>query len=83
MKGVDAGKGIKLGAIIGDFGKNAEGVNLYRINGTKEEIKKAIADLMELGCEIWEPFELEKSHKHWSVLIKIQIPEVEEVEQGN
>jgi hypothetical protein len=76
-----------VGAIIGDFGKNQEGVNLYRINGTKAEINKAIEDLKELGCEVWEPYDLEKSHKHWSVLIKIQIPEIPEVEeetiQGN
>jgi hypothetical protein len=66
-----------LGAIIGDFGKDHEGVNLYRINGTKEEIKKAIDDLAELGCEVWQPYEFEKSHKHFSVLIKLQIPEIE------
>ena len=64
-----------MGAIIGDFGKNDQGVNLFRINGTKDEIKKAIDDLSELGCEVWQPYELEKSHKHWSVLIKVQIPE--------
>jgi hypothetical protein len=66
-----------MGAIIGDFGKTDEGVNLYRINGTKDEINKAISDLIELGCEVWEQYELEKSHKHWSVLLKIQIPDVE------
>lgn len=72
-----------MGAIIGDFGKNQEGVNLFRINGTKDEIKKAIDDLQELGCEVWEPYELEKSHKHWSVLIKIQIPDVETKEDAH
>jgi hypothetical protein len=72
------GKGIKLGAIIGDFGKNEIGVNLYRINGTKDEIRKAIEDLIELGCEVWQPYEWEKSHKHWSVLVKVQIPEIKD-----
>ena len=72
---------MQLGAIIGDFGKNQDGVNLYRINGNKDEITKAIADLRELGCEIWEPFELEKSHKHFSVLIKVQVPEIIEADQ--
>jgi hypothetical protein len=69
-----------LGAIIGDFGKDKEGVNLYRINGSKAEIKKAIDDLIELGCEVWEPYELEQAHKHFSVLIKLQIPEVKETQ---
>lgn len=68
-----------MAAIIGDFGKDDNGVNLYRINGTKDEINKAIVDLEELGCEVWQPYELEKSHKQWSVLVKIQIPEIEEV----
>ena len=65
-----------MSAFIGDFGKDSEGINLYRINGSKDEIKKAILDLIELGCEIWEPYELEKSFSQWSVLVKVQIPEV-------
>lgn len=64
-----------MGAIIGDFGKNQEGYNLFRINGSKDEIQKAISDLENLGCEVWEPYEMEQAHKHWSVLVKIQIPE--------
>lgn len=68
-----------MAAIIGDFGKNEEGINLFRINGTKVEIEKAIQDFKDLGCELWDdPYELEKSHKHWSVLVRIKIPEVEE-----
>jgi hypothetical protein len=70
-----------LGAIIGDFGKNDQGVNLFRINGTKDEIRKAIDDLVELGCEVWQPYEWEKSHKHWSVLIKVQVPEIADQER--
>lgn len=74
-----------MGAIIGDFGRDKQGLNLYRINGTKIEINKAIEDLKELGCEVWQPYEFEKSHKHFSVLIKIQVPEIkeEEQQQGN
>ena len=70
-----------LGAIIGDFGKDQDGVNLFRINGTKIEIKKAIDEMIQLGCEVWQPYELETSHKHFSVLIKVQIPEIQD-EQG-
>jgi hypothetical protein len=61
-----------------DFGKkNEDGVNLYRINGSKDEIAKAVQDLKELGCEVWEPYELETSHKSWSVLLKVQIPDLD------
>jgi hypothetical protein len=71
-----------MAAIIMDFGKNNEGVNLYRINGSKEEIEKAIADLKSIGCELWdEPYQLEKSHKHWSVLVRFQVPENEQSEE--
>jgi len=68
-----------LGAIIADFGKNEEGLNLFRINGSKAEIEKAFQDFQNLGCEIWDdPVELEKAHKHWSVLIRIKIPEIKD-----
>jgi hypothetical protein len=71
-----------LAAIIGDFGKNEEGINLFRINGTKVEIEKAIQDFKDLGCELWDdPYELEKSHKHWSVLVRIKLPEPPEEEE--
>lgn len=74
-KQVGRGKSL-LGAIIGDFGKDELGLNLYRINGTKDEIIKAIEDLKELGCEVWQSYDFEKSHKHWSVLVKVQVPEI-------
>jgi hypothetical protein len=70
-----------LGAIIGDFGKDDNGVNLYRINGTMVEINNAIEEMKELGCEVWQPYEFEKSHKHFSVLVKIQIPEIKDAGQ--
>jgi len=73
-----------LGAIVADFGRNEEGLNLFRINGSKAEIEKALQDFKNLGCEIWEdPIALEKAHKHWSVLIRIKIPEIEEKEIEN
>ena len=66
-----------MGAIVADFGRNEEGLNLFRINGSKAEIEKALQDLKNLGCEIWEdPIALEKAHKHWSVLIRIKMPEI-------
>jgi hypothetical protein len=64
-----------VGASIADFGKDAEGVNLYRVNGTKADIEKTITILKDVGCEVREPFELEKSFQEWSVLLKVRIPE--------
>jgi len=73
-----------LGAIIADFGRNEEGLNLFRINGSEKEIEKALQDLKNLGCELWDdPYEMEKAHKHWSILIRIKIPEIEEKEMEN
>jgi hypothetical protein len=66
-----------LGAIVCDFGRNEEGLNLFRLNGNKAEIEKALQDFKNLGCEIWDdPIELEKVQKYWSVLIKIKMPEI-------
>ena len=67
-----------MGAIIADFGKNERGLNIFRINGTKDEIEKAIYDMQNLGFEVWgEPYVFEKAHKHWSVLLKVQVPDFE------
>jgi hypothetical protein len=65
------------------FGKNSEGVNLYRINGSKEEIEKSIQAMKDLGCEVWQAYELERSHKHWSVLVKLQFPVLIQEEKQN
>jgi hypothetical protein len=65
-----------MAAIIMDFGKGNDGANLFRINGTKAEIEKAIQDIKDLGCELFNvPYEFEKAHKQWSVLVKFFIPE--------
>jgi hypothetical protein len=70
-----------LAAIIADFGKNKDGLNLLRINGTKEEIEKAIQNIKDVGCEVYEVYDYEKAHKHWSVLIRIKIPEEDQAEK--
>jgi hypothetical protein len=68
-----------MGAIICDFGKNEDGLYLYRVNGDKTEINKYIDELKSIGCEIFEPIELERTWKQYSVLLKIKFsPEVEE-----
>lgn len=72
-----------MGAIVADFGRNEEGLNLFRINGSENEIIKAIMSFTDIGCEVYETFPIEKAHKHWSVLIKIKIPEKEEKEKEN
>jgi hypothetical protein len=68
-----------LGAIICDFGRNQDGLYLYRVNGDKKEIEKYIDELKNLGCEFFDSIELEKSHKSFSVLLRIKFPpEVDE-----
>jgi hypothetical protein len=63
-----------MGAFIVNFGKNKDGLNLYRINGTKEEIEDAIEKLSALGIELSEPYEFEKAHMQSSVLVKMKMP---------
>lgn len=72
-----------MAAIIADFGKNEDGLNLFRLNGTKAEIYDAIDKFLCLGCEIYDkPTELEKSHKHWSILLKMKMPASQLVKDG-
>ena len=72
-----------MGAIVADFGQDGDGLNLFRINGSEQEIVKAIMNFTDLGCEVYESYPIEKAHKHWSVLIKIKIPEIKEKEIEN
>jgi hypothetical protein len=73
-----------MGAIICDFGKNEQGLYLYRVNGDKKEIDKYIEELKDLGCEFYEPIELEKTWKCYSVLLKLKFPaDVEEQMEKN
>lgn len=61
-------------AFIADFGKNEEGLNLFRINGKQDEIRKAIEEIEKTGCIVFNEAVFEKSYKEYSVLIKIKIP---------
>lgn len=63
-----------MAAFIADFGKNEEGLNLFRINGKKDEIEKAIQEIKKTGCIVFDEAVFEKSYKEYSVLIKIKIP---------
>lgn len=65
--------------LIGDWGKNEEGVFTYRINATKkDDIHIIIAEAKEAGFKFWETPSIIRSHKTWSVLLKLFIPK----EQG-
>ena len=41
-----------MGAFIADFGLNKDGLKLFRINGTIDEIEDAIQRLTALGYEL-------------------------------
>lgn len=58
-----------------NFGRVENNLFLFRINGNKAEIEKAIQELKDLGLELITKIEYEKSHKHLSVLVKFYIPE--------
>jgi hypothetical protein len=61
--------------MILDFGKNEEGVRTYRVNATdKGDLEKIIDESKGMGWKFWtEPYP-EKSHKSWSVLLKMYDP---------
>jgi hypothetical protein len=63
-----------------NFGKNEEGLNVIRINGTRKELDEAIQEIKDLGYEVYNPIEIEKAHKEVSVLLKLLIPEIVEKE---
>jgi hypothetical protein len=61
--------------MIGDFGKDEEGVYTYRINGDKADLEKIIQESKDLGYEFWTEPVIEKIWKNYTLLLKIYIPE--------
>jgi hypothetical protein len=61
--------------MIGDFGKDEEGVRTYRINGDKADLERIIQESADLGYEFWIEPVIEKSWKTYTLLLKIYIPE--------
>ena len=62
------------GIFVANFGTDNEGVTTFRINGEKEDLVTIIKEAKDLGFEFWEKPNLEKAHKHYSVLLKVYIP---------
>lgn len=56
-----------------DFGTNAEGVTTYRVNAHKDDLERIINEIRTMGFEFWEKPEIVKTHKNWSVLLRIFI----------
>lgn len=54
-----------------DFGTNAEGVTTYRVNAHKDDLLRIIDEIKNLGFDFWEKPEIVKTHKNWSVLLRI------------
>ena len=63
-----------MGAFIADFGLNKDGLKLFRINGTIDEIEDAIQRLTALGYELGDSYEFEKAHMQSSVLVRMVVP---------
>jgi hypothetical protein len=61
--------------MIGNFGKDKEGVHTYRINATsKDDLYNLIEQCRAMGWKFWDTPNLQKVHKTWSVLLKIYDP---------
>jgi hypothetical protein len=61
--------------MIGNFGKDKEGVYTYRINATsKDDLYTLIEHCRAMGWKFWDTPNLQRVHKTWSVLLKIYDP---------
>lgn len=61
--------------MIGDFGRNKEGIYTYRINATtKDDLYSLLDQVKEIGWKYWETPNIIKVHKTYSVLLKIYNP---------
>lgn len=59
---------------VANFGRNKEGVHLYRVNGDKADLERIIKESFEMGWAFWEEPKIEKVFKTYSVLLKIYDP---------
>jgi hypothetical protein len=62
--------------MIGNFGRDKEGIYTYRINATSsDDLHKIIDECRKIGWKFWDTPNIQKVHKTWSVLLKIYNPE--------
>lgn len=61
--------------MIGNFGKDKEGVYTFRVNATeKDDLFLIIDEAKKMGYKFWDTPNIEKSFKTWTVLLKLYIP---------
>ena len=63
------------GVYVCYFGSNKEGVTTYRVNGELEDLVTIIDEAKNIGYAFFETPIVEKSHKHYSVLLRLYVPE--------
>lgn len=54
-----------------DFGTNSEGITTYRVNAHQNDLKAIIEEISRIGFDFWEEPRIVKTHKDWTVLLKI------------
>lgn len=61
--------------MIGNFGRNKEGVYTYRVNATtKEDLYTLIEESKEMGWKFFDTPNIIKVNKTYSVLLKLYNP---------
>jgi hypothetical protein len=62
--------------MIGNFGKDDEGVHTYRINATtKDDLHTLIDECRKSGWRFWDTPNILKAHgRTWTVLLKLYQP---------
>jgi hypothetical protein len=58
---------------VGDFGE-INGVRTYRINGDKPDLEKIIDECRKLDAKFEDVPEIHKTHRCYSLLLKIRVP---------
>lgn len=61
--------------MVGNFGRNSEGVHTYSINTTtKEDIYQILDFVREQGAKYWETPNIVKKFKTYHCLLKFYVP---------
>jgi hypothetical protein len=60
--------------MIGDFGSQ-DGIQVYRICGSKEDIYRVLDEARDMGHKFWDTPVINHVHNsQWTVLLKLKIP---------
>jgi hypothetical protein len=67
-------RGERMGVMVGDFG-NKNGVQTFRVCGTKEDLYKIITECREMGHKFYETPVMNLVYRgQWTMVLKLKVP---------